>query len=313
MPGKGVKKGRLVRFGYAVLTSETDTILGPKGLQMPVHEFHYWDTTCEEGCFEAHKPLTERRWHACIRRNSCWQDFRIFIFRPMRNGPLLCRSMQKLCRWLSMRTGNEERKVEDIKFLKAQLNQQLFMISQPNEKVMEAAWQRWDSIGKPLRSLGALERAVVKMAGMENTVNVKMDKRAIVVLCGDHGVVKEGVTQTDSSVTKIVADNIASGKASINIMAGKAGADVFPVDVGMMGEHYPNKEFQPMVMCDRKVAQGTGDIAVEPAMTQEQCLRAILAGIEVVADLSTQGYEMIGMGEMGIGNTTPSVPWCQSF
>lgn len=133
-----------------------------------------------------------------------------------------------------------------------------------------------------------------------------MDKRAIVVLCGDHGVVKEGVTQTDSSVTKIVADNIASGKASINIMAGKAGADVFPVDVGMMGEHYPNKEFQPMVMCDRKVAQGTGDIAVEPAMTQEQCLRAILAGIEVVADLSTQGYEMIGMGEMGIGNTTPS-------
>ena len=86
-----------------------------------------------------------------------------------------------------MRTGNEERKVEDIKFLKAQLNQQLFMISQPNEKVMEAAWQRWDSIGKPLRSLGALERAVVKMAGMENTVNVKMDKRAIVVLCGDHG------------------------------------------------------------------------------------------------------------------------------
>ena len=171
---------------------------------------------------------------------------------------------------------------------------------------MEAAWQRWDSIGKPLRSLGALERAVVKMAGMENTVNVKMDKRAIVVLCGDHGVVKEGVTQTDSSVTKIVADNIASGKASINIMAGKAGADVFPVDVGMMGEHYPNKEFQPMVMCDRKVAQGTGDIAVEPAMTQEQCLRAILAGIEVVADLSTQGYEMIGMGEMGIGNTTPS-------
>ena len=233
-----------------------------------------------------------------------------------------------------MRTGNEERKVEDIKFLKAQLNQQLFMISQPNEKVMEAAWQRWDSIGKPLRSLGALERAVVKMAGMENTVNVKMDKRAIVVLCGDHGVVKEGVTQTDSSVTKIVADNIASGKASINIMAGKAGADVFPVDVGMIGEHYPNKEFQPMVMCDRKVAQGTGDIAVEPAMTQEQCLRAILAGIEVVADLSTQGYEMIGMSRMASnwlrttrnrdisswprekwGSAIPhqAVPWCQSF
>lgn len=194
----------------------------------------------------------------------------------------------------------------DLRILKAQLNQQLFMISQPNEKVMDAAWQRWDSIGKPLRSLGAMERAVVKMAGMENSVNVKMDKRAIVVLCGDHGVVREGVTQTDSSVTRIVADNIAAGRASINIMAAKAGADVFPVDVGMLGEHYPNKEFKPMVMCDRKVAEGTGDITLEPAMTQEQCVQALLAGIEVVADLSTQGYEMIGMGEMGIGNTTPS-------
>ena len=194
----------------------------------------------------------------------------------------------------------------DLKFLKAQLNQQLFMISPLNEKAIEGAWARWDSIGKPLRSLGALERAVVKMAGMENTVDVKMDKRAIVVVCGDHGVVSEGVTQTDSSVTKIVADNIANGKASINIMADKAGADVFPVDIGMLGDHYPNKEFKPMMMCDRKVAAGTGDIAVEPAMTQEQCLRAILAGVEFVADLSTQGYEMIGMGEMGIGNTTPS-------
>lgn len=96
---------------------------------------------------------------------------------------------------------NEEHEVADLRILKAQLNQQLFMISQPNEKVMDAAWQRWDSIGKPLRSLGAMERAVVKMAGMENSVNVKMDKRAIVVLCGDHGVVREGVTQTDSSVT----------------------------------------------------------------------------------------------------------------
>ena len=197
-----------------------------------------------------------------------------------------------------MRTGNEERKVEDIKFLKAQLNQQLFMISQPNEKVMEAAWQRWDSIGKPLRSLGALERAVVKMAGMENTVNVKMDKRAIVVLCGDHGVVKEGVTQTDSSVTKIVADNIASGKASINIMAGKAGADVFPVDVGMVTD--------TKVRTDLKVAYGTRNMTKEPAMTREQAIQGIEAGIAMAEELKGKGYQVLATGEMGIGNTTTS-------
>ena len=197
-----------------------------------------------------------------------------------------------------MRTGNEERKVEDITFLKAQLNQQLFMISQPNEKVMEAAWQRWDSIGKPLRSLGALERAVVKMAGMENTVNVKMDKRAIVVLCGDHGVVKEGVTQTDSSVTKIVADNIASGKASINIMAGKAGADVFPVDVGMVTD--------TKVRTDLKVAYGTRNMTREPAMTRDQAIRGIEAGIAMAEELKEKGYQVLATGEMGIGNTTTS-------
>lgn len=175
---------------------------------------------------------------------------------------------------------NEEHEVADLRILKAQLNQQLFMISQPNEKVMDAAWQRWDSIGKPLRSLGAMERAVVKMAGMENSVNVKMDKRAIVVLCGDHGVVREGVTQTDSSVTRIVADNIAAGRSKHQYHGSEGpGADVFPVDVGMLGEHYPNKEFKPMVMCDRKVAEGTGDITLEPAMTQEQCVQALLAGI----------------------------------
>ena len=80
VPGKAVKKERLVRFGYAVLTSETDTILGPKGLQMPVHEFHYWDTTCEEGCFEAHKPLTERRWHCMYQKKQLLAGFPHFYF-----------------------------------------------------------------------------------------------------------------------------------------------------------------------------------------------------------------------------------------
>ena len=80
VPGKAVKKGRLVRFGYAVLTAETDTILGPKGMQMPVHEFHYWDTTCEESCFEAHKPLTERRWHCIYQKKQLLTGFPHFYF-----------------------------------------------------------------------------------------------------------------------------------------------------------------------------------------------------------------------------------------
>lgn len=80
VPGKAVKKGRLVRFGYAVLTAERDTILGPKGMQMPAHEFHYWDTTCEEGCFEAHKPLAERRWHCIYQKKQMLAGFPHFYF-----------------------------------------------------------------------------------------------------------------------------------------------------------------------------------------------------------------------------------------
>ena len=190
--------------------------------------------------------------------------------------------------------------MEDITFLKAQLNQQLFMISQPNEKVMEAAWQRWDSIGKPLRSLGALERAVVKMAGMENTVNVKMDKRAIVVLCGDHGVVKEGVTQTGQEVTAIVAGNMARGNSCVCLMARQAGADVIPVDVGMAC-----RDAVPGVV-NRKVAYGTKDFLEEPAMTREETVKAMEAGADMAVELKERGYVLAGSGEMGIGNTTTS-------
>ena len=194
----------------------------------------------------------------------------------------------------------------DVKMLKAQLLQQLCMIGQPNEKAMEQAWQRWDSIGKPLRSLGLLEKAVVRAAGMEGTPDVKMDKKAIVVMCADHGVVAEGVTQTDSSVTRIVAENLTQGKTTVNIMADRAGADVFPVDMGMIGDTISNRELQPMTLCDRSAGKGTGNIAVEPAMSESACIQAILSGIEIVGELADQGYDIIGMGEMGIGNTTPS-------
>lgn len=80
VPGSAVRKGHLVRFGYAVLTAEEQTILGPKSMQMPVHEFHYWDTTCEEGCFKAHKPLTERKWQCMYQKKQLLAGFPHFYF-----------------------------------------------------------------------------------------------------------------------------------------------------------------------------------------------------------------------------------------
>jgi nicotinate-nucleotide--dimethylbenzimidazole phosphoribosyltransferase len=200
----------------------------------------------------------------------------------------------------------EEKMMLDEKMLKAQLFQQLCMIGEPSQKQMDMAWQRWDSIGKPLRSLGLLEKAVVRMAGMQGSADVKMDKKAIVVMCADHGVVAEGVTQTGSEVTRIVAENLTQGRTSVNIMAARAGADVFSVDMGIKGEAYPDGPLQPGVMYNCKLGQGTGNIAVEPAMTPAACVQALLSGIRIVGELSAQGYQIIGIGEMGIGNTTAS-------
>ncbi len=211
-----------------------------------------------------------------------------------------------------------------LRQLKAELAQQLCMIGEPDAKAAEEARRRWDSLGKPLHGLGLLEDAVIRMAGMAGTSDVRADRKAIVVMCADHGVVREGVTQTDGSVTGIVAGNLTRGLASVNIMAEIAGADVFPVDMGMAREDLPEsgvkaadetaamsgvhtqKELRPLSLCDRRAGNGTGDIAVEEAMTEEECIRAVLSGIEIAKDLTAQGYRMIGTGEMGIGNTTSS-------
>lgn len=172
---------------------------------------------------------------------------------------------------------------------------------------MEKATRRWNSLAKPLGSLGRLEEAVIKLAGIrKNYRDVAIKKPALVIMCGDHGVVKEGVTQTDSSVTKIVAEGFTCGQTSAAIMSKAVGADIFPIDIGMVSEPYPEKNLIPFTLIDRKIARGTKNIVKEPAMTTEQCVDTILTGIEIVADLKQKGYDLIATGEMGIGNTTPS-------
>ena len=180
------------------------------------------------------------------------------------------------------------------------------MIGPTDKEAAALARARWDSLGKPLRSFGKLEDAVIQMAAITGDPQFSLDRRAIVVMCGDHGVTAEGVTQTGSDVTRTVAENMTRGRASINIMAKEAGADVFVVDIGMDCPTYENTDIVTGKIISRKVARGTGDIAKEPAMTQEQCAQAMLAGIEIATKLAAADYNVIGLGEMGIGNTTTS-------
>lgn len=165
---------------------------------------------------------------------------------------------------------------------------------------MDRARRHWNSIAHPLHSLGLLEDAVVRIAGITGEENVTLDKRCVIVMCADNGVVAENVTQSDASVTAIVARTIAEGTANINCMARQFGADVFPVDIGIA------QEMDVPELLNRKIAYGTANIAQGPAMTRQQAETAISCGMELVRHCKEQGYRIIVTGEMGIGNTTTS-------
>lgn len=163
---------------------------------------------------------------------------------------------------------------------------------------MAAAKQHWDGLGKPLGSLGRLEKALIQIAGIQRTGDVHIDRKALVIMCADNGVVEEGVTQCGQEVTATVAENFLDEKSCVAIMCRRAGTKICPVDIGMAVDT-PRME-------KRKIAYGTKNMAKEPAMTREQAVAAIEVGIAKAEELHAQGYEILATGEMGIGNTTTS-------
>lgn len=169
-----------------------------------------------------------------------------------------------------------------------------------DERWLQICKNHWDNITKPLDSLGLLERAITQIGGITCREDVRLDKKAVVAMCADNGVVAEGVTQTDNSVTAIVTENMAAGIANVNVMARYSHTDVFTVDIGVAGD------LQHPDIIRRKIARGTKNFTQEPAMSISQAEEAIAVGIDLVNDLKDQGYDIVALGEMGIGNTTTS-------
>jgi len=182
------------------------------------------------------------------------------------------------------------------------------------DKISQNAKAHWDNIAKPIDSLGLLEDYVVKLCRISGSDKpYELDKKALVILCGDHGVVAEGVTQIGSEVTRIVSENFTKGNSCVNQMADVAGVDIFTIDIGMLGEKYPDKAIKTGAVIDRKVGKGTRNLANEAAMSTQQCQVAIQVGIDLVAELKAMGYKIIATGEMGIGNTTPTSALAAAF
>lgn len=169
-----------------------------------------------------------------------------------------------------------------------------------DETAKELARQRWNGLAKPLGSLGMLEEAVVRIAGITGSPEVRLEKRTLLVLCADNGVVARGVSQSDASVTAAVAAALGAGTSTVNYMAADARCAVRPVDIGM-APHGPLPGVEELAVCP-----GTADITLGPAMTEAECIRAVETGIELARQEKEAGTDILLTGEMGIGNTTTS-------
>ena len=192
-----------------------------------------------------------------------------------------------------------------------ELKQLLTTITPPSETARAAAHAHWASLAKPLGGLGALETLLEDAAALTGTAQLAFDRRVVLVLCADNGVVAQGVSQTDQSVTRAVAENLAARRTSVCQMAKTARCEVVPVDMGMAGAPGPGGAPRPPGAgrpggIPRRIAAGTADFTQGPAMTRAQAVEAIAAGIELVRAQKAQGCQLLATGEMGIGNTTTS-------
>lgn len=174
----------------------------------------------------------------------------------------------------------------------------LRQITPADQQAYEACIGRFNGIAKPLGSLGKLETLLARVAAASGSADVKLKKKCVLVFCADNGVVCQGVAQSTHAVTTAIGRSLVRGTASVNVMARAAGADTFPVDVGMVDT--------VAGLLQKKLFCGTGDISRGSAMSRADAETLILTGAELVREKAAEGYDVIAAGEAGIGNTTTS-------
>lgn len=168
------------------------------------------------------------------------------------------------------------------------------------DDAVKKAWDKLDSLTKPIASLGELECIAAKMAGITGKIDNEFHKKNIVIMCSDNGIVEEGVSSCPQDLTYIVSNNFTRGITGVNTLSRFAESDITVVDVGII------KDVDNPKIINRKVRYGTDNMMKGPAMSREDVIKAIEAGIEVVDNLVEKGYDLLGTGEMGIGNTSTS-------
>jgi len=170
-----------------------------------------------------------------------------------------------------------------------------------DDGAMSAARARQDMLTKPQGSLGRLEMLSIQIAGITGQAHPSVSRKAIITMAGDHGVVAEGVSAYPQEVTPQMVYNFLRGGAAINVLARHVGARVVVVDMGVAADMPAHPQ-----LVNKKIGYGTGNITRGPAMSRADAVKAILAGRDVLEQEIALGLDIVGTGDMGIGNTTPS-------
>ncbi len=184
--------------------------------------------------------------------------------------------------------------------MRKELSETIAKIAPLFPEAVEAARRRQEKLAKPPGSLGKLEDVAVRLAGITGELKSLPDKRRIIVLCADNGIVEEGIGSAPRTVTAAQASNMTRYRTGMSSMAKAFGDEVQVVDVGI-ADPYDAPE---VVNC--RIAPGTRNFLHGPAMTREEAEQAILVGVRMAEKAKEDGVKLIGVGEMGIGNTTTS-------
>ena len=181
------------------------------------------------------------------------------------------------------------------------IDQTLAKIIPPDQSAMDAARARQDTLTKPQGSLGRLEELSITLAGIFMDPIPKINRKAVILAAGDHGVVAEGVSAYPQEVTPAMVGNFLAGGAAINVLARHVGASIVVLDAGVAAD-LPDDPAMRAV----KIGRGTANMAIGPAMSREDAIKCIEVGIAAADEQIAKGADLIAFGDMGIGNTTPS-------
>ncbi|SFQ47205.1 nicotinate-nucleotide-dimethylbenzimidazole phosphoribosyltransferase [Lachnospiraceae bacterium XBB1006] len=168
------------------------------------------------------------------------------------------------------------------------------------QAIYQSILRNWDKVAKPLDSMGVFEPVIAQIGAIQGTNRPAFSNRVVVVFAADNGIVAEGVSQAGQEVTAICANNMCNKRTSVCVMAQEANTETVIVDVGLATPvNHPT-------MIQKNVRRGTRNFLLEPAMTQEEVYQAMEVGFSLAKSYKKQGYDVLGVGEIGIGNTTTS-------